>query len=190
MRRALVGCLALSVAAPPLGVFLMLRRMSLMGDVLRMASCPGVAPASCVAGLSLAGDGGWAGCVAGLAVALGAGALSRATGGREDASFAALYLVALAARRGDGLRRGGSVELTQLLFGSVLGVDDAALLLMAGIATLTLPALALIWRPLVLEMLRPRLLRRGRRARRAVAHGVPGAGGAEPAWPPSRRSAR
>ncbi len=28
MRRALAGCLALSVSAPPVGVFLMLRRMS------------------------------------------------------------------------------------------------------------------------------------------------------------------
>ena len=35
MRRALAGCLALSVSAPPLGVFLVLRRMSLMSDVLQ-----------------------------------------------------------------------------------------------------------------------------------------------------------
>jgi hypothetical protein len=34
MRRALVGCLALSLGAPPIGVFLMLRRMSLMGDAM------------------------------------------------------------------------------------------------------------------------------------------------------------
>ena len=33
MRRALVGCFALSLAAPPLGLFLVLRRMSLTSDV-------------------------------------------------------------------------------------------------------------------------------------------------------------
>ncbi|MDO9479149.1 MAG: metal ABC transporter permease, partial [Hydrogenophaga sp.] len=32
MRRALAGCVALSLSAAPVGVFLMLRRMSLTGD--------------------------------------------------------------------------------------------------------------------------------------------------------------
>jgi zinc/manganese transport system permease protein len=38
MRRALVACLALAVGAGPLGVFLVLRRMSLMGDAIGHAS--------------------------------------------------------------------------------------------------------------------------------------------------------
>ncbi len=51
--------------------------------------------------------------------------------------------------------RGGALDLTLLLFGSVLGVDDPALLLMAGTATLTLLVLAFAWRPLVLECFDP-----------------------------------
>jgi zinc/manganese transport system permease protein len=47
MRRALVGCLALSLGAPPIGVFLMLRRMSLMGDAISHAILPGAAGATC-----------------------------------------------------------------------------------------------------------------------------------------------
>ena len=43
MRRALAGCLALSVSGPPLGVFLVLRRMSLMSDVLQHGILPGIA---------------------------------------------------------------------------------------------------------------------------------------------------
>jgi len=39
MRRAVVGGLALSLAAPPLGVFLVLRGMSLIGDAMAHA-CP------------------------------------------------------------------------------------------------------------------------------------------------------
>ena len=111
LRRALVGCLALSVAAPPLGVFLMLRRISLTADVLAHGILPGVAAGFLLAGLSVPAMA-LGGLVAGLLVALGAGALSRATGGREDASLAALYLVALAARRGDGLdaRRRGRAD--------------------------------------------------------------------------------
>lgn len=153
MRRALAGCIALSLAGPPLGVFLVLRRMALMSDVLQHGILPGIAAGAVLGGLSLwvMGAGGLA---AGLAVALLAGWLARASGGREDSQFAGVYLVALAlgvalisAQRG--------VDLTHLLFGSVLAVDDATLLGMAGTASVTLPALAVIWRPLILESLDP-----------------------------------
>ncbi|WP_426957293.1 metal ABC transporter permease [Muricoccus radiodurans] len=154
LRRALVGCLALSVAAPPVGVFLVLRRMSLTADVLAHGILPGVAAGFLIAGLSVTAMS-LGGLVAGLAVTLGAGLLSRATGGREDSSLAALYLVALALGVAIISTRGGAVELTALLFGSVLGVDDPALLMMAGVATLTLPLLSLGWRPLVLECFDP-----------------------------------
>ena len=53
MRRALVGCLAISLTAPPIGVFLVLRRMSLMGDAMGHAILPGAAIGYLLAGLSL-----------------------------------------------------------------------------------------------------------------------------------------
>ncbi len=43
MRRALVGCLALSLGCAPVGVFLLLRRMSLTGDAMAHAILPGAA---------------------------------------------------------------------------------------------------------------------------------------------------
>lgn len=153
MRRALAGCIALSLAGPPLGVFLVLRRMSLMSDVLQHGVLPGIAVGAAVAGLSV-----WAmglgGIAAGLAVALLAGWMARRTGGREDSQLAGVYLLALAAGVAlVSLQRG--IDLTHLLFGSVLAVDDTALFAMAGVASLTLPALALIWRPLIIESLDP-----------------------------------
>ncbi|NKC31957.1 metal ABC transporter permease [Falsiroseomonas selenitidurans] len=154
MRRALVGCLALAVAAPLLGVFLMLRRTSLTAEVLAHGVTPGIAAGFLIAGLSVPAMS-LGGLVAGLLVAVGAGALSRATGGREDAALTALYLIALALGVTLVSLRGGAGDLTHLLFGQVLGVDDQALLLMAGVATLTLPALALAWRPLALECFDP-----------------------------------
>ncbi len=154
LRRALVGCLALSLAAPPLGVFLMLRRMSLTADVLAHGILPGVAAGFLLAGLSVTAMS-LGGLAAGLVVAIGAGALSRATGGREDAALAGLYLVALALGVTLISTRAGAVELSRLLFGSVLGVDDPALLMMAGSASLTLAVLAFAWRPLVLECFDP-----------------------------------
>jgi zinc/manganese transport system permease protein len=154
LRRAMVGCLALSLAAPPLGVFLMLRRMSLTADVLAHGILPGIAAGFLVAGLSVTAMS-IGGLLAGLVVALGAGAISRATGGREDAALAALYLVALALGVTLISTRAGSVELSHLLFGSVLGVDDPALFMMAGVSSLTLLALAFAWRPLVVECFDP-----------------------------------
>ena len=53
IRRALAGCLALSLAAPPLGVFLTIRRMSLTADVLQHGILPGVAIGAIFGGLSI-----------------------------------------------------------------------------------------------------------------------------------------
>jgi len=123
-------------------------------DVLAHGALPGVAVGFLLAGMSAPAL--WlGGLAAGLLVAVGAGALSRATGGREDATLAALYLVALGLGVALISMGGGSAELSHILFGSVLGVDDAALLLMAGVATLTLAVLAFAWRPLVLECFDP-----------------------------------
>jgi zinc/manganese transport system permease protein len=158
MRRALVGCLALAVAAPVLGVFLMLRRTSLTAEVLAHGVTPGIAAGFLLAGASVPAMS-LGGLVAGLGVALGAGAISRATGGREDAALTALYLIALALGVALVSLRGDTADLTHLLFGQVLGVDDDALWLMAGAATVTLPALALAWRPLALETFDPAFAR-------------------------------
>jgi zinc/manganese transport system permease protein len=46
-----------------------------------------------------------------------------------------------------------------VLFGTILAVDDAALFLMAGVASLTLLALAAVYRTLVVECLDPGFLR-------------------------------
>ena len=69
MRHALVGSLALSIGCTPVGVFLLLRRMSLMGDSLSHAVLPGAAVGWGSGGLWLAWMGG-GGVVAGLEGAL------------------------------------------------------------------------------------------------------------------------
>lgn len=158
MRRALVGALALAIGAAPIGVFLMLRRMSLVGDAMAHAILPGAALGYLVAGLSL----GWmtmGGLAAGFAVALLAGLVARSSVLREDASLAAFYLVSLAAGVVLVSLKGSNVDLLHVLFGSVLALDDAALLLIASITTVTLFGLAILYRPLVLECVDPGFLR-------------------------------
>lgn len=158
MRRALAAVLALSLGCGPIGVLLVLRRMALMGDALSHAVLPGAALGFLAAGLSLPAMslGGFA---AGLAVAALAGLVSRATPLREDASFAAFYLISLALGVLVVSTRGGAVDLMHVLFGTVLAVDDAALLLVAGISTATMLCLAAIYRPLVVECFDPGFLR-------------------------------
>jgi zinc/manganese transport system permease protein len=128
MRRALVGCMAISLTAPPIGVFLVLRRMSLMGDAM------GHAP-------------------------LAAGLVARSTVIKEDASLAGFYLVSLALGVLLVSVKGSNVDLLHVLFGTVLALDDPALLLIATIATVSLVTLAVIYRPLVLECFDAQFLR-------------------------------
>ncbi|MER2264003.1 metal ABC transporter permease [Methylobacterium oxalidis] len=163
MRRALAGCLALSVSAPPIGVFLMLRRMSLMSEAMSHAILPGAAAGFLVAGLSLPAMT-LGGLAAGLAVALLAGLVTRSTMLKEDASLAAFYLISLAAGVLLVSLRGSQIDLLHILFGTVLALDDPALLLLGGIATVTLLALAVLYRPLVMECVDPLFLRTVSRA--------------------------
>ena len=158
MRRALAGCLALSVGAAPMGVFLMLRRMSLTGDAMAHAILPGAAIGYLVAGLSL-GAMTVGGIVAGLTVAVASGLVARSTVLREDASLAAFYLLSLALGVLIVSTRGNNVDLLHVLFGTVLALNDPALWLLGGISGLTLTGLALLYRPLVLECLDPAFLR-------------------------------
>lgn len=158
MRQALLGCIALALSAAPVGVFLMLRRMSLTGDAMAHAILPGAAIGYLLFGLSLAAMT-VGGIVAGLAVAIGSGLVARHTLIREDTSLAALYLISLSLGVLIVSVRGNSVDLLHVLFGSVLALDDAALALLWGITGVTLTTLFLIRRPLILECLDPGFLR-------------------------------
>src|SRR5690349_11281991 len=154
MRRALVATFALGVGAAPIGIFLMLRRMSLIGDAMAHAILPGAALGFIFAGLNLFAMAG-GGLIAGFVIAVGAGLIARATELKEDASLAAFFLVSLALGVTIVSLKGTNVDLLHFLFGSVLAVDDPTLLLIVSIASVSLIMLALIWRPLVLECVDP-----------------------------------
>nr|WP_315430778.1 metal ABC transporter permease [uncultured Albidiferax sp.] len=154
MRRALVATLALSLSAAPLGVFLTLRRMSLLGDALSHAILPGVAIGFMLCGLSLTAMA-LGGVLAGMLVAALAGWVSRTTALKEDASLAAIYLVALALGVTLVSGHGTQLDLLHILFGSALGVDNAGLQLVAWVASISVLALAAGYRGLVLESFDP-----------------------------------
>jgi zinc/manganese transport system permease protein len=163
MRRALIGMIALSLGAAPIGVFLLLRRMSLMGDAMAHAILPGAAIGFLLSGLSLyAMTAG--GLIAGVVVALLAGVVARTTELKEDASLAAFFLVSLAVGVTIISMGGTSIDLLHILFGNVLALDNETLVLIAAITTASLAILALIYRPLVVECVDPGFLRSVSRA--------------------------
>jgi len=158
MKRSLIACLALALGSAPIGVILMLRRMSLFGEAMSHAILPGAAVGFMVAGYSLPAIS-VGGVLAGLVVALAAGIATRSTDQREDASFAAFYLIALALGVTLISTRGSSVDVLQILFGTVLAVDEPGLLLLAGITSLSLVTLAILFRALLLDGFDPDFLR-------------------------------
>ena len=159
MRRALAGCLALSLGATPIGVFLMLRRMSLAGDAISHAILPGAAIGYLIAGLSLSAMT-IGGLVAGITVALLAGGVARNSVIKEDTSLATFYLISLSAGVLIISMRGSNVDLLHVLFGSVLALDDAALLLLASFASCSIIAITVGLRLIVLECCDPSYLAR------------------------------
>lgn len=158
MYRALIGCLMLAISACPVGVFLMLRRMSLAGDSLSHAILPGAAAGFLLFGMDIvpmtAG-----GLLAGLIVAVAAGAVSRLTLLREDASLAVFYALSLATGVLMLGSNGSDEELVHFLFGDVMALTDGGLRLIAVTAAITLALLGLFWRALVADSFDPLFLR-------------------------------
>jgi zinc/manganese transport system permease protein len=127
------------------------------------AILPGAALGYLVAGLSLPAMT-LGGILAGIVVAVLAGLVARVTVLKEDASLAAFYLISLALGVTLVSAKGSNVDLLHVLFGTVLALDDLALILLASIATVTLATLAVLYRPLVLECVDPIFLRSVSRA--------------------------
>jgi zinc/manganese transport system permease protein len=158
MRRALAACIAIVLSSAPLGVLLIQRRMSLMGEALSHGTLPGIALAYLLWGM-------WlptltiGGAIAGLLVAFLSHFISQKTILKEDAAFSSLYMVALALGILILSLKEGSIRLVHLLFGNVLAVDTSSLVFMAIISTVSLIILAVIYRPLIYDCFDPLFMR-------------------------------
>jgi len=154
MKRALAACVILALGSAPLGVFMTLRRMTLLGDAMAHAILPGVAIAFLLTGLSV-----WpmaiGGLVTGIVMALMVAFLTRYTQLKEDAAFTLLYLLSLAGGVTLVSLKGNSVDLLHLLFGNILAIDAESLILITGASCLSLGVLAVLYRRLVIECFDP-----------------------------------
>jgi zinc/manganese transport system permease protein len=150
MRRALAACVILTLGGTPLGVFMTLRRMTLVGDAMSHAILPGVALAFAGFGLTLLpmtiGGLLTGAIVAGLAVFL-----SRYTSIKDDSALTLLYLLSMATGVTILSFKGGNIDLLHMLFGNILAIDNNALKLVAAVSMATVFTLAFFYRSFVIE---------------------------------------
>ncbi len=158
MRRALAACAVLALGGTPLGVFMTLRRMTLVGDAMSHAILPGVAVAFLAFGLSV-----WpmtlGGLATGIAVAFIASLLTRYTQLKEDSAFALLYLLSIATGVTLVSLKSSGADLLHLLFGDILAIDREALLLVTAATCLSLGVIAALYRQMVIECFDPDFLK-------------------------------
>ena len=138
----------------------MLRRMSLMGDAMSHAILPGAAIGYLLARLVAADHEPWRLRRRGSWWRLLAGP-RRARDHPEARTRASPPSTSCRLRSACCIIsvKGSNIDLLHVLFGTVLALDDAALLLVASITTVSSLVLALIYRPLVLECFDPQFLR-------------------------------
>ena len=128
MRRSLIACLALSLGCGPVGTLLVLKD-ELNWRCSKSCSLPGAAIGFMIAGLSLVSMS-IGGFIAGILVALLSGFISRLTQQREDASFAAFYLISLAIGVLIISMYGSNIDIMHVLFGTILAIDNESLFLL------------------------------------------------------------
>ena len=156
--RALMAAVIVGVVCSILGVYIVLRGMAFLGDAMAHTILPGVVVAFLL---------GWplavGALIMGMLTALGIGALTERTALKEDTAigviFAGLFALGVAML---SLRGNYSIDLAHFLFGNLLGVSSADLILTATLGTVVLLLIFLFYKeflvlsfdPLLAETLR------------------------------------
>ena len=134
MIRGLWASLIVGVVCPVLGTYVVLRGMAFMGDALAHIILPGVVLAFLL-GWPLAAGALLVGVLAALAI----GAVSKRSEIKQDAAIGVVFAGAFALGVAlISMQRSYAVDLAHILFGDLLGVSDSDLWLMAGLGTLVL----------------------------------------------------
>lgn len=158
MRRAMVACCAVSISITPIGLFLMLKRMSLIGDALSHSILPGVAIGYFYSGASFTAMS-IGGFFYGLIVAIISVWISEKTSLQKDAIFSGFCLGSLAFGIVLMSLKGSEANLLKLLFGSILSINISNIYSIGIISTLTLVSLSIFYRAFIIESFDPDFLK-------------------------------
>ncbi|HEX3243979.1 MAG TPA: metal ABC transporter permease [Chloroflexota bacterium] len=150
-RRALLEVTLVGLACGAVGLFVVLRGLSFIGDALAHCVVPGVV----VGYLTRTSFELW-GLFAAMVSAWGIGLLVRSRWLGTDASvavvFTAMFALGLTMISATGSYFG---DLTEILFGNILAVDANDIVISSGAAVIVLMVIVLLYRPLVLASFDP-----------------------------------
>lgn len=147
--RALIASSLVGVMCGILGVFIVLRNMSLIGDALSHAILPGVVLGFVIAGYSLLGF--FVGAVlAGLVAAVFITWIQQKVKTKNDAAigivFTAMFSIGVMAISRISRNDGVHLDLKDFLFGNVLGVSDADLWMTFSITLFVILSIIIFYR--------------------------------------------
>jgi ABC-type Mn2+/Zn2+ transport system permease subunit len=160
MVRGLIAAMSVGGLCAIVGSFVILRGMAFMGDAIAHSILPGLA-----GGVLTAGRGDrralfWWALGTAILVALGMGWISERGRVREDAAigivFAGMFALGIALI---STVRGFAVDLVHFLFGNVLGVSNADLVLIGAFGGAVLLVVLLFYKELVIVSFDPTLAR-------------------------------
>ncbi len=149
--RALLASTMVGLMCGVLGVFLVLRHMSLVGDALGHAILPGVVVAFMIVGYNTLGF--FFGAVAaGMITAIGITWIQQNVRTKNDAAigivFTAMFSLGVMGISWISHEEGVHLDLKDFLFGNVLGVADQDLWLAAMTTAFVLASVVVLYRPL------------------------------------------
>jgi manganese/iron transport system permease protein len=151
MQRGLAAAVIVGALCALIGCYVVLRSMAFMGDAMAHAILPGIAIAYLLGGNLLLGA-----LIAAIAVALGIGFFSQGGAIKEDTAIGILFSAALSL--GVALIssiRTYAVDLSHILFGNVLGVSPANLVLIGSLAAAVVLTVAIFYRPFLVVTFDP-----------------------------------
>lgn len=150
MQTGLAAAVLVGVSCAALGVYVVLRSMAFIGDALAHTVLPGLV-AAYLLGLNLLGGA----VVAGVCTSLGIGWLSRREALREDAAigvaFTGMFALGILLMSTTNSFR----DFSDMLFGNILGVGGADLILISALATAVLALLFVFHKELELTSYDP-----------------------------------
>jgi len=151
MQRGMLVAVLVGVACSVVGCYVVLRSMAFIGDAMAHSILPGVAVAYLLKGSLVVG-----GLVAAIAVALGIGFFSRQGRLKEDSAIGILFAAAfsLGVILISSIRT-YAMDLSHILFGNVLGVGVADLVLTAGLVVVVLLVVFLLYKELLVVSFDP-----------------------------------
>ena len=147
IQRGMLALIVVGGVSAVVGCFVVVRGMSFFGDALAHAILPGVALSYTLSGGYVASNLFLGGLGAGVVSALGIAWLTRRQALKEDSAIAIVFVTMFALGIAIiSTQSSYAADLTHILFGSILGISQGELLMVAVMGAAVLLIIALLYK--------------------------------------------